>query len=147
MNIHTLTFRKICFLALFLALHLSAPAQNSGLNWQVYQDEESYRIEQANTHCSNLGNGTVSADYIFLKLTNKTTKEITLSFQVEAYYDEKCRTCNSEFYYSFEIPAKKSIEPNCKWENGQLAIIKNYVSGLNDPSRFTKLQLTNITVK
>ncbi len=138
--------KKVSLFILFASLYSFVFSQNS-TEWSEYASDASYSIEQKDVRCSNLGDGTVAADYIFLKLTNKTNKEIKLSFQIESYFDEKCRTCNSEFYYTFTIPANQSIEPNCKWDNGHLAVIKDYVSGVEDNTRFTKFMLTNITVK
>lgn len=138
--------KKIYFALLFMSFYSFSFTQNE-ISWQDFINENIYKIEKKQTLCDQLGNGDVSANYIFLKLTNKSDKSIRLSFQIEAYYNGDCRTCNSEFYKSFTIPANSSLEPNCKWENGDLAIIKNYLTGVSSDQLLTNLKLTNISVK
>jgi len=133
----------------FVFCSLSAAAQNAhGSSWSVYKDLDQVKIEQKVTTCSPQGS-TDSHEYVFLKLTNKTSQPIHVTFRIESYFNGACTTCtNDEYVFTFNVPANGSVEPSCSLNgtNDRLAV---YVKSLTQPnySQFTKFELSEITIQ
>lgn len=124
-------------------------AQSS--NWSIYSETNSYKIEVSEDVACNYGDILSNSTYVFLKITNKTNAPITLSYNMEIYYQgQGCVTCNNDEYtYTITIPAFGSIAADCDYTVkglSKLAIFKKY----NDkPNRriFERFELTNLILQ
>lgn len=116
-------------------------------NYVLYRDLDAVRIDYTTQQCTN--NADVITEFHFLRLKNKTSNPITVSFKIEYYYNGSCTTCgNSEYQFTFEIPANATITSDCSLEspNARLAIISKYVNR-NFGSPLERFELSNISVQ
>lgn len=138
--------RLVYLLGCIVFFSISATAQ-SAESWTTYSDLEQVKIEYRTNQC-NFSSG-VEADFYFIKLTNKTVEEVTITFRLEYYYNGECTTChNDEYVYTFKIPASGSLEPTCDLsnDNARLAVIKEYLNrDFGYP--LDKFEITNIQIQ
>lgn len=139
--------RKIFYMT-FVSLFMIILKSNAQSSWTLHQDLDKIKIEKKVSQCTYEGTD-VTLEYIFLKMSNKTGNELTVSFHLDSYYNGQCRTCdNAEFNFVFKIPANASIEPVCQFKNefDKLAV---FVKNVNRPnySTFDKFEINNLVVE
>lgn len=131
-----------------LSLAISSAVFGQSNNWSPCKDLGTVVVEQQTVQCT-YPNSDVTAEYIFLRLTNTTNQEVHISFRIDTYFDGSCRTCgNYEYGFSFTIPANGSIEPTCAFNsaNDKLAV---FVKNVNRPNyaSFDKFEINNVTIQ
>lgn len=118
----------------------------SANSWTVYQDLPAVKIDYTTQQCGS----DVITEFNFIRLTNKTSNSISVSFKVEYYYNGSCTTCGTnEYQFTFDLPANGFLMPSCDdltTPNGRLAIIKRYVNR-NFGHPLDRFELTNIIVQ
>lgn len=115
-------------------------------NYTLYRELEAVKIDYITQQCTN--NADLITEIHFLRLKNKTSNPISVSFKIEYYFNGNCTTCgNNEYYFTFEIPSNGEITSDCNMEspNSRLAIISKYVNR-NYGSPLERFELSNITV-
>lgn len=139
-------YKAIKFVGVFLIYIFSTFVNaQSTQTWTNYRDLEAVKIDYTIQECVK----DITTEFYFIKLTNKTSNEITVSFKIECYFNGSCSTCsNDEYYFTFKVPANGSIMPNCVLNsyNDHLAIIKRYVDRNYGPP-LERFELSNITVQ
>jgi len=128
---------------------LSVSSTLTAQYYVTYADLESVKIDYITEQCGEEPN--TITEFNFLRLTNKTTLPIFVSFKVEYYYNGVCSTCNtSEYQFTFNLSPNGVITSNCSnlfdETTGRLAIIKSYVNR-NFGHPLDRFELTNITVQ
>lgn len=122
---------------------LMAQSSNS---WTNYKDLDAVKIDYTTQQCGE--EPEVITEFNFIKLTNKTSNPISVSFKIEYYYNGSCTTCgNEEYAFNFAIPSNGSVVPDCSLTspNSALAVIKRYVNrSFGYP--LDRFELTNIVV-
>lgn len=120
-------------------------------NWHNQFTSSQIQIDYSDvTNCS-FSDGSVQAEYIFLKVSNLTNQPVHVSFRIDTYYTGLgCVTCNNDEYkYSFQIPANGNIAADCNFTStGQsdLAIFKKFITRINK-REFEKFEITGITIE
>lgn len=138
----TLKFVGLIILFVFPTF-IMAQSSNS---WTYYKDLDAVKIDYTTQQCGEEPG--VITEFNFIKLTNKTSNPISVSFKLECYYNGSCSTCgNEEYVFNFEIPANGSVVPDCSLTspNSGLAVIKRYVNR-NFGYPLDRFELTNIVV-
>lgn len=141
--------KTLILLAGFLYLTVSnLHAQSS---WTSLQTINQVNIEYSEPVNCNFSQGTVQAEYIFLRINNLNAISKTVSFRIDSYYKGSgCGTCNNdEYLFSFQVPANGTISADCNFtETGlsKLAIFKKFISKKNN-REFEKFEISNITVQ
>jgi hypothetical protein len=139
--------RKIFYLTLISSVLILAKS-NAQSSWTMHQDLEKIKIEKKSTQCTYKGSDVI-LEYIFLKITNKTNREVRISFHLDSYFDGQCRSCGSaEYDFVFKVPANSSLEPVCEFKNDvdKLAV---FVKNVNRPnySSFDKFEINNLVIE
>lgn len=140
--------KRLLLLTTVIAMVFVADNIYAQASWTVYQDLPTLKIEKKTVQCTYEGSD-VTGEYIFLKLTNKTSNSINVSYHLNATYDGVCKTCgNAEYDFSFTVPANSSVEPVCQFGNAydKLAV---FVKHLNRPNYavFDSFDLANLIVQ
>lgn len=139
--------RKIFYMT-FFSFFLIVVKSNAQSSWTLHQDLDKIKIEKKISQCTYEGSD-VTLEYIFLKMTNKTSNEVRVSFHLDSYFNGQCRTCGStEYDFVFKIPANGSIEPVCQFKN-DLDKLAVFVKNVNRPnySTFDKFEINNLVVE
>lgn len=137
------TLQKIFFGLIALIMLLSFKLQDS--EWQIKHESTAIKIEYKKDLCTKMDSD-IQNEYVFLKITNKTNKVITVSFDKEAWYGENCSNCGSkENRVTVKINANESIESSC--ENDKLLKIFSGKPNVKTVKSLTRFELANIQIE
>ena len=141
--------RALQYVGLFLIVCCPAflIAQTSE-TWTTYRDLDAVKIDYTTQECTGQNSGVIT-EFNFVRLTNKTANQVTITFKIEYYYNGSCTTCsNDEYRFTFVLPPNGILVPDCSLtgEAAKLAIIKRYVNR-NFGYPLDRFELTNITVQ
>jgi len=131
--------KTFSFIALLYSL-LGFTSQEE--HWNVYFENDQVRIETTSFRCTSPQNGTDN-NFILLRIANKTSKSIEVSFLREIWYDGVCSNCNStspEYLHKLTFAPGETKEGSCDSEKA-LKIFQNM------PAGFTKRTLSHFEIK
>lgn len=118
--------------------------------WSTYQETDQIKIEYSENECSPAGNDITAKFYVF-KVTNKTANEISVSWNLQAYFNDQCRTCNNpEYNFTFVVSANGFVQGTCGVSaNPALNIFKEWINNrhIKNNEKLTKFELINIRVQ
>ncbi len=124
----------------------------------ITENLDNITIEYSDPVVCNFSEGTVQAEYIFLKITNTSSTAQNISFRVDSYYKGTgCLTCNNDEYrYDFNLPPNSIQQGDCDFANSgsstltsseyRFVVFKQFVNKKNY-REFEKFEITNITLK
>lgn len=120
---------------------------NYPTDWTIYVDETDFSIEYKFVDCQPKYG--YDAQYLILKITNKTASKIALEWNSEVYRDNKCNTCNypDEYHFSISIAANEVVIGNCDLESDRnLKIFSKFIDPqAKNTSHMTAFKLGNLT--
>ncbi|MCF8330876.1 MAG: hypothetical protein K9H84_00325 [Bacteroidales bacterium] len=136
----------VFIISIFLAL-LTTSAKAQQADWTLYKEVNGIQIFQKSTECHDVTNG-LHQEIILLKFVNTTSRDMEMSWTLEAWYDGKCVTCNDqnnpEYQFSQQVKGGESVSGTCNIEEGRtLRIFKGFLDKKNTSS-LTKFELKNI---
>tara|TARA_B110000196_G_C20989351_1_gene587393 strand:+ start:407 stop:841 length:435 start_codon:yes stop_codon:yes gene_type:complete len=138
--------------AIFIFFTLNAFAQNAN-DWTTYSENDTVKIQWKYKNC--IYSDHFDSEYVILEITNKINKELTIDWQGQLWYDDKCINCetvNEENRKQIIIPAASVTEGKCI-TNNSLRIFSKFTEnldkmpGVNKITALTKFELTNIKIK
>lgn len=132
-------------LSLSLLLLLSSFSLKKGED--VLFSNNKLTVKAITEGCNDVKNG-INKEYVFLNFTNKTAKEITVTYYTELFYNGTCYSCNSKEEYTFTtvVPANGSVSGSCVNKTQALAIFSKMLDGVK-ASQLTSYSIKNIVVK
>jgi len=149
-----MNFKYICLylvLTLFVNTNLESSTPN---NWTSYYSDNEVKIEYQYTDCQYLES--FNQEFVILKITNLTNKQINISWNNESWYDKKCINCNDdkdgESFNEVLINANQVVVGDCSTQNS-LRIFSKFcdkledMPGINRIVKLTKFKLQNINIK
>ena len=115
--------------------------------WIEYSQNESIKIEYLKQECNDLTNGT-SNIYIFLKITNKTSEPIDISYNIYCIYQNGINTYQTKgesHRYFLNLASNQSVEANCETRQKKLRI---YAGSMQRKGSVLKeFEVVNIEIK
>ena len=121
--------------------------ENVSTSFQTYFSNNSLSVEYAVQECDPRHG--YDAEYVLLRFTNKTKKQIDLSWYMDKYYNEVCNSCKypDEYYFELSLGANEVLEGTCDIEcDFRLKIFSKFI----DPqytgrkARLTSFQLNQL---
>lgn len=116
--------------------------------WISYIDHEKFSIEYSYYDCDpNMG-----FDYqgVLLRVTNKTSQKLALSWHKILYYAETCRTCNfpEEYHYDLSIEPNQTVEGDCNPQSGyNLKLFSKFIdASYTSGDHLTAFQLADFSI-
>lgn len=134
-------FIAIAFL-LFTLITSGVSAQN---NWQPVSEKQNVTIQSKKADCNDVANG-IYKELILLKIENKNSFPVNISFRKELWYNGNCINCNTnsnEHIISVSLKPNEILEGNCK-SSKQLQIFSKMLN--LKKSELTRFELKDITV-
>jgi len=138
-------------LVLFLNTSLKATPAN---NWTDYYSDNEIKIEYQYLNCEY--SDRYNQEFVILKITNLTNKQISVSWNNESWYDEKCINCSednaNESFNEILINANQFVTGSCSTQNNLRIFSKFSDSLANMPGvkkivKLTKFKLQNINIR
>lgn len=108
-----------------------------------YFSNDQVTITSQKVECHYPENG-IHSEYVFLKITNNTSQEISINYDLDLWYNNEKRTPDVT-NFSYTIPANGSVEGSCESRKSGLSV---YSKILDLPAKtgLTKYELNNLKV-
>lgn len=122
-----------------------ATAEISSFNWETYVDNPDYSIEYKRTDCRV--NSGLDKQYFLIKITNKTQSEISLSWDMELFYNGDCKTCGiDEYDWGYTIAPLASVEGECAvGADNKLRLFSKFIdANYSSDAELTGFQFSNL---
>lgn len=117
--------------------------QTASPNWQTYKTTPEVDVLYRTEQCHDEANG-IHRENILLKFVNKTDKKVTVSWQLESYYNNACATCGKDEYkFTLTLEPNAAVEGNCSSVGHDLRIFVKHLD-LPNHKNFTKFELGNL---
>jgi hypothetical protein len=131
----------IGIISLLLSVSSFAPSPN---DWKIYFENETIKIESSLFSCDKPSDD-IHNKYIILKVTNKTDKNIEVSFYQELWYNQICTTCTKmqEFETKINLQPNEVQKADCDSKTKELKIFE---SNSYSKKALSKFELTDIII-
>tara|TARA_B100000989_G_scaffold64729_1_gene44827 strand:- start:5539 stop:5997 length:459 start_codon:yes stop_codon:yes gene_type:complete len=143
---------NITLISILFLLNSSISIAGEG-KWKVLYEDDKLMIESKNVNCEY--NDAFDQNYIFLKFSNLTEKNIIVSYYTKLWYNDECINCENkkpEFHKKFKIREKGFIESDCNEKQNQSKIFVKFslpmdqMPGINKAYALTNFEITNIKI-
>jgi hypothetical protein len=125
-----LKFKTISTVGLLLItiIFLSSFSQNNKSEWSKYKEIDNVIIYSKIINC-NTKHNTANNEYIVFKYVNNNNYNIRISWKLDVWYNEICRSCDldspNEYEISLDIAAGQELEYVCSDDNKAFMIFKS----------------------
>lgn len=143
---------RVILLTFLIALTSITSAFKISLNsatekWTLYKSIDGVNIYSKATTCFAYG---VNNTYLLFKYENTTNERKELSWRLDIWFGENCRSCNlpspNEYEFSLYLNPKETKEGNCKYlDDKRFMIYKASENAKLQP--LAKFEFSNLTVK
>ncbi|MCK5846112.1 MAG: hypothetical protein KAG84_01640 [Bacteroidales bacterium] len=140
---------KVIFIIIIaFALSLFSFKSNNSLGWKEYKNINGVSIFQNIADCTNQHNPTANSYFVF-KYTNSNSYDVRISYKIEYWVGETCRTADllspNEYEISIDIAAGQTLEYSCSDNNKGFKLYKSSDSRNDDG--LNRFEFTNIKVE
>lgn len=138
----------LVFTMLFNNLTFAQNSENQ-TEWKLYKEVTGLQIYTNDLNCHDNQNG-IHNQFICFQFINNSNETMTVSWQHELWYNDKCTTCgrpaNNENTYKIILAPGESIEGNCdKTSSSGLKIFSNFINTAKG-SKLSKFEFKNLEV-
>ena len=138
------TIKLSLFITLFLSLNSFTTAENE---WTKYKEIDGVSIYQRTSKCNTEYN-TAKNDYIVFKYVNNNNHNIRISWKLDIWYNDICRSCDldspNEYELSLDIKANQTLEYICSENSKAFKLFKASEKGNMHPK--IKYEFKNLRV-
>ncbi len=150
--------KKTVFLTLFLILFtycsmFSLTTKTTTITvknkeWKLFTNKDGIQIYFKYEECHDIKNG-IHQEEVVLKLVNTTDKNIQISWDLEKWYNDNCKGCDTfdkENHFSIMINASETKIGSCetRYDFRELIIFSKFLN-MENTSTLTKFNIKNIT--
>ena len=118
-------------------------------SWKLYKEISGLQIFSKEIGCHDSQNG-IHEQYIVFQFINNTTEKITVVWQKEVWYNDKCVTCDIpshlENNYTFSLAPGESVEGTCEASSSSGLKIFNHFMNTSKGSKLTKFEFKNMKI-
>ena len=145
-------FIIVCALLIFTSYTNILNAQNSSediSSWKIYKEISGMQIFSKEIGCHDNNNG-IHEQYFVFQFINSTSETISVSWQKELWYDNKCITCdkpaNTENTFHLILAPEESVEGSC--DNSSSAGLRIFTNFINSSkgTKLTKFEFKNFEI-
>ncbi|MEX1001591.1 MAG: hypothetical protein WDZ35_05710 [Crocinitomicaceae bacterium] len=123
--------------------------ETNPINWTTYLSNSDFKIEYKLTECDPAYG--YDAEYVVIRITNLTSSKMALSWNMDIYYQGKCKTCNypEEYGYQLGVAPNQTLSGDCEMDaNYRLKIFSKFTDPkAKNTSILSAFQLNNLKVK
>ena len=82
-------------------------------DWTTYAESPEVKVEVKRTDC--YVNSGLNSQYFLIRLTNKTTDHVSVSWNMELFYNNDCKTCGvGEYLWQIDLAPNASVSGDCQ---------------------------------
>lgn len=146
----TLVLLFIIFLnVLFSQLAFSQRTTEDLSQWKLYKEVSGLQIFSKDIGCHDIQNG-IHEQYIVFQFINSTSETMSVKWQHELWYNDKCITCDKaatiENTFQFELEPEQAVEGNCdKTGSAGLKIFTHFI-GSSKGSSLNNFEFKNLEI-
>ena len=142
---------KISQLSLFIGLLLLASnliGQTTNSTWQKAFENHKVLFETQYFNCEIPKDG-LYAEYVLVKLSNKTTETVTVNWYTDTYYNNYCTNCDHnarDTKRSYTLKPNETITGSCEpGLNIGLKIFSKWLR-MDNPKTLSHFEISDITI-
>jgi len=143
-----MTNKIILFIIVSISFSILSFTPNDTVNWKKYKTVDGVSILHKIAKCTKQHNSTQS-DYFVFKYFNSNDFDVRISYKIEYWIGEQCRSCNlsspNEYEISIDIKAGQTLEYTCNDDNNGFRLYKSVTGG--DIENLIKFNFTNIQIQ
>lgn len=115
-------------------------------NWQLHKEKDNVQIYYSYTECRDPSQG-MQQEQVLLRFKNNNNYPVTIKWQLEAWYENKCATCNlDEYKFELYIPANDGISGECNiYTDPKLRIFSKFLD-IDAPVTLEKFNISVISI-
>lgn len=134
-----------------LLANLNLKAQDSAkpLEWKSYYKDDKVEISYKYADC-NIPNEGISEENVYLKFVNNTENNISVQYEQEFHFGNKCYNCeggNYEHTKRVVLKPSQTIEGTCDISTGQELKIFSKFNNMANKSVLVDFKIKNIVIK
>ena len=147
-----MNFKNTSLLLVILLLFNTNLYAGGPNDWTTYHSDNDIKIEYQYSNCEYPE--FFNQEFVVLKITNLTNKDLTVKWKNESWYDKKCINCSDDDLESFNetfVKANDFVIGNCNDQNS-LRIFSKFsdkienMPGIKKIVKLTKFKLKNINI-
>ncbi len=120
---------------------------NNSTEWTKMLDKNGVVVSQKIAKCATQHNSTKN-DYFVFKYNNTNNYDVRITYKIEYWIGDKCRSCNlnspNEYEISIDITAGQTLEYTCNDDNKGFKLYKS-TKGVNEDSNI-RFEFVNVEV-
>jgi hypothetical protein len=142
-----LLFVLFCSFASLSSLNLSSTPPPGDYEWQKLISNDFVEISYRYQHCDLPAEG-MNNEYVLLRIENKVSSELTVEWDIEYWYNDKCIGCSensSENHIIINLLPGETLEGDCtKFRDRSLTILSKMLH-IKSSSVLTDFKLNSLT--
>ena len=133
-------------MALLCFLFSGVKAQEKSNEWKVFKEADDVKIEYKYSDC-HIDNA-FHQEWVLLRVSNLSSKAVSVTYNMDLYYNDKCTTCNQDEYkYTFSLQPNEVKEGICAFETPpQFKVFVKFLD-LKNRSVLTDFKLSNLIIE
>ena len=139
----------LCFFATSqVSTDFVATANISSFDWTTYAENSEVKVEVKRTDC--YVNSGLDKQYFLIRFTNKTHNDVSISWNMELFYNNDCKTCGiGEYLWQIDIAPNGTAVGDCQVGSlNKLRMFSKFIdANYSSNDELTGFQFKNLTVQ
>jgi len=148
-NILCLTSLLLCFFATSqVSTDFVATSDLNTFEWTTYAEDEEVKVEIKRSDC--YVNSGLDKQYFLIRITNKTASEATVSWEMELFYNDDCKTCGvGEYLWQIDLEPNGTAVGDCEVGSlNKLRMFSKFIdANYSSDDELTGFQFRNLTLE
>lgn len=147
LNMNKTVVKYLTFITLVMSIIVSSVNTYSQSNsWQFHKEKDNVQIFYNYTECRDASQG-IHQEQVLLRFKNNNNYAVTVKWQLEAWYENKCSTCGlDEYKFELKIPAGEGISGECNiYSDSKLRIFSKFLD-FDAPVSLEKFNISIINI-
>ena len=144
-----LTSLVLCFFATSqVSTDFVATSNLNSFDWTTYAENSEVKVEVKRTDC--YVNSGLNSQYFLIRLTNKTNSDVSVSWNMEMFYNNDCKTCGvGEYLWQIDLGPNGTASGDCQiGSEHKLRMFSKFIdANYSSNDELTGFQFKNLTIQ
>ncbi|MDG1331459.1 MAG: hypothetical protein P8P74_03970 [Crocinitomicaceae bacterium] len=139
----------LCFLATSqVSADFVATSTLNSFDWTTYAENSELKVEVKRTDC--YVNSGLDKQYFLIRLTNRTHSDVTISWNMDLFYNNDCKTCGiGEYLWQIDLTPNAAIVGDCQVGSlNKLRMFSKFIdANYSSNDELTGFHFKNLTIQ
>ncbi|MDG1330908.1 MAG: hypothetical protein P8P74_01150 [Crocinitomicaceae bacterium] len=144
-----LTSLALCFFAFSqIPTNFVTTSDITSSGWEMYAENQEVKVELKRSDCY-LNSG-LDKQYFLIRITNKTQNNVSVSWEMDLFYNNDCKTCGiGEYEWQIDLGPSGSAEGLCaNGSDNEMRMFSKFIdANYSSNDELTGFQFSNLTVQ